>query len=111
MEAALASCSNRAARSGLARASGGKHLEGDRAVQAGIASLVDDAHSTFAELGFDPVATDMGNHRESALRNQCNACSGSAQADGSNPHEREVAKPPTELETARAAPQASNGRF
>ena len=39
-------------------------------------TIVDDAHSPFAELGFDPVAADVSNHRASALRNQCNACSG-----------------------------------
>ncbi len=37
---------------------GPKDLDGDRAVEAGIESAIDNAHPTLAELGFDLVGAE-----------------------------------------------------
>ena len=51
----FASRSKRARRSGSPRDVGGQDLDGDRAIEAGVAGLVDLAHAAGADRGLDFV--------------------------------------------------------
>ena len=64
----MASCTKRRLRSGSATFSGGQDLDGDEAVQVGVAGLVDHAHAAFAELLEDLVV------RERAAGLQVHSC-------------------------------------
>ena len=47
---------------------GGQDLDGDDAIEMGVAGFVDDAHAAFAQLGFDRVAVEsLADHQDRCL--------------------------------------------